>query len=181
MKQNSIIAHVNQMNKPMKTLSIIIGLLVLPAMVYYQKTIEINGVVFDAEKGTPLMDSHVYISGTEIGTISGEKGEFTLKVPIIYKDRSLIVSYVGYTTFEKKILNVQRNEIQISMQPGIIALDEVIVTPGRGLLIDQAIDQVMTEYDDPDEMLTDFYSALFVLDQDYQALKQVINENLLDE
>jgi len=160
----------------MKLLSIIIGLLILPAMVYYQKSIEIRGVVINAIERTPLVDSHVYISGTDIGTITDENGKFSLQVPIIYGKSPLVVSYVGFASFEKKLSEIRKNELHIAMQPATIPLDEIVITPGKELLVDQAIDQVMAEYESQHEMLEDFYAALFVLDQDQDVLKKMLLE-----
>lgn len=165
----------------MKAFSIIVGLLILPAMVIYEKSIEIRGTVIDAVERTPLKDSHVYVKGTNIGVVSGEHGEFTLQVPLIYKNKPLIVSYVGYENFEEKVSKVQQLEIQVAMHPAVITLDEIMVMPGKELLVDQAIDKILGEYDDPDEMLTDFYLALFVIDEDHQVLDKVMKDCCIEE
>ena len=160
----------------MKLLSIVIGLLILPAMVYYQKSIKLSGVVINEYERTPLVDCHVYISSTDIGTVTDKNGRFSLQIPIIHGKRPLVVSHVGFTSFEEKISKITKNELQITMQPAIIQLDEIVITPGKELLVDQAIDQVMAEYESQDEMLEDFYTALFVLDQDQDVLKMMVLE-----
>ena len=84
----------------MKTICIIIGTLFLSVMVYRENAIEINGTVIDSNEKIPLRESHVYVKGTHIGVVADEKGTFSLKVPLIYKNKSLIVSYVGYSNYD---------------------------------------------------------------------------------
>lgn len=166
----------NQTYLAMKTFIIFIGLLVLPAMIYYQKTVEISGVVIDVESGLPMMDSHVYISGTNIGVVTNEKGEFSLNIPLQYMDNDLIVSYVGYSRFEKKLVHIRPPEMQIMMKPEPIMLDEVVVMPEHYMLVEEVIQEVSTAYEDNEEMIEDFYFALIKRDRDLAILKKVVGE-----
>ncbi len=165
----------------MKLISCLFGLLLLPAVTFCQEFIDLRGKVFDGENQTPLMDSHIFIHGTNIGTISGENGEFSLNVPLKYANNSLTVSFVGYSSFEQKISNLQRHELQISMKPELIVLDEVVISPENQFLVDQAIKEVMTEYEDREMMLVDFYTRLFELDKDYSVLKNLISDPQLKD
>lgn len=143
-------------------------------MLYNQKAIEISGTVIDAVEGTPLPDSHIYVSGTHIGAVSDENGKFSFQIPLIYRNRPLVASFVGYSTFEEKVSKLQQCKLQIALQPTAIALDEIIVMPGKELLVDQAIEAVLAEYDDQEEMLIDFYTALFFLDENQEVLSEVV-------
>ena len=163
----------------MKIISFLIGLVLFPAITFCQEFIDVSGKVFNEEDRIPLMDSHVYIKGTNIGTISGKNGEFTLNVPWKYADYSLTVSYVGYSSFEQKLSDLESDELKISMKPDIIVLDEVVITPENHLLVDQAILEVMAEYEDQEMMLVDFYTRLFNLDKDYHVLKNLIDDRQL--
>ena len=160
----------------MKAISLIFGLLVLPAMLYNEKAIEINGIVVHADEGTPIVDCHVYVKGTHIGVVTDENGEFALRVPLIYQNKPLIVSHVGLASFEERVSKMQHKNVRIPMRPGIYSLEELIVTPGKEILVDEAIDMVLEEYDDQEEMLADFYAALFYFDKDYRVLYSLLNE-----
>jgi hypothetical protein len=164
----------------MKAISLIFGLLVLPAMLYNEKAIEINGTVVNADEGTPLVDSHVYVKGTHIGVVTGQNGEFSLRVPLIYQNKPLIVSYVGFASFEEKVSKVRQKNVRIAMKPGVYALEELVVTPGKEILVDQAIDMVLAEYDDEEEMLEDFYAALFYYDQEQRVLHSLLDEESIE-
>lgn len=165
----------------MKLVSIIIGLLLLPVMAYYEKSIEIKGSVLDAIERAPLKDSHIYVKGTNIGVVSDDNGEFAIQVPLIYIYKPIIVSYVGYANYEEKIHKIQGDEIQIVMQPAVVVLNEITVMPGKALLVDQAIDRVLAEYNDQEAMLTDFYSTLFLIDKDLLVLKKVMQNGQVEE
>ncbi len=165
----------------MKNISFLVGLFILPAVIFSQGFIDLNGKVFDGENQLPMKDSHIYILGTDIGTISGENGEFSLNIPWKYADKSLTVSYVGYSNFEQKLSELQRHGIKIFMKPDVIALDEVIVTPENLFLVNQAIEEVMTEYEDRQMMLVDFYNRLFKLDKDFNVLKNLIGDDQLNQ
>ena len=172
---------INQKTNTMKIVSIIIGLLVLPIIVYNEKSIEINGTIVDGIDQTPLKDCHVYVKNTHIGVVSDALGRFSIEVPLLYKNRPLVVSYVGYATYEEKVSKIHQQEVQILLQPSGIALDEVVVMPGKELLVDQAIDSVLVEYDDREEMLMDFYLALLVLDEGHSVWEKVNDSLTTDE
>ena len=165
----------------MKLISIIFGLLILPVLVYNENAIEIKGTVIDSMERTPLIDSHIYVKGTHIGVVSDENGEFELVIPLIYKNRPIIVSYLGYSTFEEKIVVAEDRNLQIALQPTAIALDEIVVMPGKVLMIDKAIDAVLAEYTDQDEMLTDFYTTLLAMDENQKVLKMVMEDYSINE
>ena len=162
----------------MKLISILIGLLILPAMVYQEKTVDIKGYVVDEFSSVPLEDGHVYVKGTNIGTVTDENGKFELQVPQIYSKRPLVVSFVGYENYEAVISDIQLEEYRIEMGPQVMTLREVVVTPGKHLEdIDQANDNAMTSYETQEEMLYDFYEALFAVDKDLKVLKQLIQDS----
>jgi hypothetical protein len=160
----------------MKLISCLIGMLLFSTVTFCQEFIDLSGKVFDGENQAPLMDCHIYVKGTNIGTISGKNGEFSLNIPWKYAENSITVSYVGYAGFEQKLSDLQSHELKISMTADIIVLDEVVFIHENKFLVDQAIKEVMTEYDDREMMLADFYTRLFELDKDYTVLKNLISD-----
>ncbi len=61
---------------------------------------KISGVVIESKNNEPITGAHVFFDNTTIGTITDESGKFSLSgiQPGIYK---LVITYVGYITFEK--------------------------------------------------------------------------------
>src|SRR6476660_4990052 len=61
----------------------------------------LRGVVLDAEKNKPLQDVSVFLNTTSIGTTSNGQGNFSLPIP--HGKFELIISSVGYETYNKTI------------------------------------------------------------------------------
>ncbi len=84
--------------------------------------ITLSGSITD-EQGAPLPGVSIVLKGTQRGTTSNARGEFTLVVP----DRSSVLtfSFVGYVPQEIEVGN--RTSFQVQMAPENKVLDEVIV------------------------------------------------------
>ncbi|MEP6734056.1 MAG: TonB-dependent receptor [Chryseolinea sp.] len=82
----------------------------------------ISGRVVD-ENNQALPGSNVVIKGTTVGTTADADGKFSLSVPD--DTQTLVVTYIGYAVQEITIGN--RTEINISLQPDLSTLNEVIV------------------------------------------------------
>lgn len=83
---------------------------------------EIRGKVIDASTGSPLVGVTIQVKGSTIGTVTNNKGEFTLNVP----DHAVLeVSYIGYTNAEIS-LNGQ-TDVNIRLKPSNTALTQLVV------------------------------------------------------
>ncbi len=91
-----------------------------------QRNAVITGNITDNE-GAPLPYATVFIANSTLGCISDENGMYRLDhVP--YGQHVLVVSFVGYETFERKlIINGERIEQDVQMIPSIVELDMVEV------------------------------------------------------
>ena len=86
------------------------------------QTQTITGVVISEEDGQPVIGASVLVKGTQIGTITGVDGDFTLpNVPSSAK--TLRVSYIGMQTQEVGI----KPNVKIIMKPDTEMLEEVMV------------------------------------------------------
>ena len=84
----------------------------------------ITGTVNSAADGSSLPGVNVVVKGTSIGTITDANGRYSITVPS--DAQTLAFSFVGMQTQEVNIGN--STVIDISMEVGVEALDEVIVT-----------------------------------------------------
>ena len=85
-------------------------LIVLLAMSFSLNSQTIIGIVQDGSNGQTLPGATIYLKGTNIGTISDINGNFKLKAKSgLYK---LVVSSVGYKTFEKEVNFEEGQEIE---------------------------------------------------------------------
>ena len=82
----------------------------------------IKGVVID-EENEPLIGASILVKGSDVGTITGLDGEFTLEVT---PDALLKISYIGYTSIESKVGS--KNSLRLVLLPDNKVLDEVVVT-----------------------------------------------------
>lgn len=80
------------------------------------------------ESGEPLIGANVLAKGTDVGTITDMKGNYSITLP--QEASSLQIAYVGYTTLEV-ILNGE-NHLDIQLSESGTALSEIVVT-GLGI------------------------------------------------
>ncbi|MCG8327777.1 MAG: carboxypeptidase-like regulatory domain-containing protein [Chitinophagales bacterium] len=103
----------------MKRLSLIyiaITLLCLANTAIAQRTI--NGIVVDCETEEPLIGANIIVKGTSTGTVADLDGKFQLNVP---SDAStLVISYVGYPTFEVELSTQTYYRVEIGVCNRII-------------------------------------------------------------
>lgn len=83
--------------------------------------VKVQGKVVD-EAGEPLPGATILEKGTENGTITNVKGEFSMSVS---EDAVLLISFVGYMTQDISITG--RSYIDVSMQLDVENLEEVVV------------------------------------------------------
>ena len=88
------------MNKDFIKKFIFLFFLVIPFFPYAQTRI-IQGTVFDADSGEKLRGASVWLVETKSGTVTDEKGNYTVSLP--QGNFTLRFSYVGYESLELKI------------------------------------------------------------------------------
>lgn len=98
-------------------------LLVLSLPLFAQQR-EISGIVTHLETGAPLAGISIVVSGTTIGTVTNDKGEFQLSIP--EHARTLIFTFPGMKILEESI--AARTIINVVMESDILGLDEEIIT-----------------------------------------------------
>ena len=83
---------------------------------------KVNGIVVSQEDNQPVVGVSVLVVGTNVGTVTGADGRFSLTVP---EGRSqLRFSYVGMETLEVSA----RPQMRIVLRSGDTNLDEIVVT-----------------------------------------------------
>ena len=83
----------------------------------------ITGLVTASDDGLPMIGVNVQLKSSIIGTVTDLDGKFMIEVP---EDASvLLVSYIGYQTWEEPIGN--RSTLEIVMQVDDTQLEEVVV------------------------------------------------------
>lgn len=89
----------------------------------------IVGDVYDAYTGEALSNVNVYIQGTTIGTMSTQDGLFLLRGHI-ERQRTMVISAVGYQTERFRIEPGQQVGIEVALKEKVSNLGDVFVYPG---------------------------------------------------
>ncbi|MBR9998620.1 MAG: TonB-dependent receptor plug domain-containing protein, partial [Cyclobacteriaceae bacterium] len=98
-------------------------LVVLFALGVYAQQLQVKGQVTD-ENNSPTPGVNILIQGTTTGTVTDADGAYTINVT--GPDAILIFSYIGYSTQEIRV--GQQSQIDISLEPDISTLGEIVVT-----------------------------------------------------
>ena len=113
-----------------KLVLLFFGLLGLVFNVLAQQNGKISGVIKDAENSETLVGVSVYVERLQLGTTTDEKGRYDLELPL--GEHTLRVSYVGYTTVNKKVsISNKPITLNIKLEPESEKLSEVQVTSER--------------------------------------------------
>ncbi len=102
-------------------LLLLAGSLFMATAVFAQQR-TLSGVVTDAGTGNPLPGATVVVKGTTTGTATNASGAFQIKAST---GNTVVVSFIGYQPVEIPITD--QVELEISLQPSAIAVDELVV------------------------------------------------------
>ena len=91
---------------------------------------QVTGIIKDAETNETLIGVSIYEERSQLGTTTDEKGHYTLDLPV--GDHHLRISYVGYTTVEKKVsIGSKPVTLNVKLYTESEKLSEVEVTSER--------------------------------------------------
>ena len=104
-----------------KIFSVLFAILLCTQLVVAQNKL-VTGVVTSVEDGLPMIGVAIVDKQTMNGVTTNENGEFSIEVTA--RTKVLHVSYLGYKTVEAPIVG---NNLNIKMEPDVVAIDEVMV------------------------------------------------------
>ncbi|RLD58827.1 MAG: carboxypeptidase-like regulatory domain-containing protein, partial [Bacteroidetes bacterium] len=90
---------------------------------------KIMGKVIDSSTGEPIPFANVFFNGTTIGVTSDFDGNFSLETRT--PSDTLVASYMGYYTMEKKISKNKFQVVDFILKPKNFNLTEVVVVAGE--------------------------------------------------
>ncbi len=102
--------------------SLLLLLVFLCTVSYSAFAQKVSGKVTGADK-EPLPGAYVLVKGTSTGTVTDEKGEFSLTTALT---NTLVFSFTGFQTLEEPING--RNVVDVVMLEAAAQLDEAVVT-----------------------------------------------------
>ncbi len=144
-----------------------------------QETI-IVGEIYDANTGEAVSNVHVYIPGTSLGTTSNKDGLFLLR-GILEREKTMVVSAVGYHTERFKIEPHTQAGIEIALREKVGNLSEVFVVPKENPalpLMERVRARRNANKRAVDEQKSKNTSVLYVSDIQSKHLKRALWKNL---
>lgn len=127
-----------------KVFAVLLGLLILPALLFAGTTGKIKGKVTDRENGEALPGANVTVEGTTLGAAADMNGEFIiLNVPV--GSYTVAASFIGYRTVT--VSNVRINvdlttELNFAMPSEAIEVAGVEIVAERPLVNKNATNEV---------------------------------------
>jgi TonB-dependent SusC/RagA subfamily outer membrane receptor len=100
----------------------LMGMLCVAQLLFAQ--VRVSGKV-TGENNSPLAGATVNVKSTNTNVFTDDNGNFTMTVPA---NTTLVVSYSGYETIERRIESGNLNDITIQLRPAERSLNEVLVT-----------------------------------------------------
>lgn len=102
---------------------LVVCLLMLKSIPLHAQTTSVSGTIND-DTGQPLPGVSILEKGTANGTTSDVEGKYTINVSS--GSSTLVFSFIGFKSIEVGVNN--RSLVDVSLNPDVTALDEVIVT-----------------------------------------------------
>lgn len=124
-----------------------------------QTNTEFKGIVLDSKTRAPLAYADINISDTHIGTITNNEGEFLLKVPIDYMDKSIVVSILGYEEKEINISELKKDNNKILLDVSLTELSSINVYGAKNAeaLVRATLNRKNENYYNEHAVMTAFY------------------------
>ena len=87
----------------------------------------ISGIVKSVNNNLPIEDANIYAIRTQIGTLTNDKGEFSLQNKTKPND-TLQISHIGYITTKIAIKDLKESNFIISLEEDIETLNNIDIT-----------------------------------------------------
>ena len=103
--------------------------LAAPAALAAQQTQTVHGRVTDASNGQPIASVQINVTGTLLGTMTTESGEFTISA-VPTGTRTIVARRIGYGTTRREVdvTGGAQVEVDFALAPVAATLEEVVVS-----------------------------------------------------
>lgn len=118
----------------------------------------VSGIVKNQSNKKAVEFANVSVTGTNIGTVTNEDGEFTLKIKKSMKTNTIAVSLIGYSNSYMNVAEENIDNAVILLKPKQNLLDEVVVEASVSRnIVAQAIRNIEKNYGNKPTLLVGFY------------------------
>lgn len=120
--------------------------------------ITISGIVKDKQSKKKLEYVNISVPGTNVGTITNNDGEFSIKIRNTLHAQQVEVSHIGYLNSLIPVNGKDIYQYTVLLEPNVNSLSEVIIRANDArLIVEEAIDKVAKNYSPSGSQLTGFY------------------------
>ncbi|MBL7833362.1 MAG: carboxypeptidase-like regulatory domain-containing protein [Cyclobacteriaceae bacterium] len=146
--------------------------------------ITISGKVTDAETKEPLPFASVWLKGETIGTVTNAQGDFDFHIPASLSQKTLVISMLGYRSFESTVSAIHTNEpLLVALESSSQLLNEVIVRDSLtgGDILQRALARIEQNYPMEPFLMEGFYRDIKKVGGTYisllEAAVEIYDEN----
>lgn len=174
---------INDIRLLFKVKKLLFILIVSLPVVGRSQNLTISARIQDKETGEALGFASVGVKGVAIGTISNEQGEFDFHVPSEHRNDILVVSMLGYKSYEAPIWTLVGNAALILLEKSSIELQEIVVsdTLTGGDILGIALSRIEQNYPMEPFLMDGFYRDVKKVGGTYisllEAAVQIYDEN----
>jgi len=111
----------------MKSLLLLFLFFLFLAPASAQDNYAVEGIIFAKETRGPLPFASISLKNFALGTISNEKGQFDIYIPRSMQQDTLLVSYIGFNSYEIPLKNIQK-PISVLLETANNVLDEIVLS-----------------------------------------------------
>lgn len=120
----------------------------------------LSGKVTDKDTGEPLPFASIVIKGKPVGTVANLLGDFDFHFPVEYRNDILVVSMLGYESFEAPVWSLlNKGTLAVTLPKSATMLSEVVVTDSLagGEILRIALGRIEQNFPMQPFMLDGFY------------------------
>jgi hypothetical protein len=134
-----------------------------------------SGKVIDNKTGDPVVFASVFIAGTRTGTVTNSDGNFIIKVPMVFLDKQIGITHIGYNTsfIDLSSLKNSGNIIELTSSP--YEIEEVTIRKlDPEVLIRTALHKIPENFSKNPVMMTSFYRETVRQNRNYVAVAEAV-------
>jgi hypothetical protein len=145
---------------------------------HYQDSTEyqsFQGKVIDIQTGNPIIFASIFLSGTNIGTVSNSEGDFLIKIPMFLENKVIGFSSIGYKNIEIPIAQLNPEGNLVELEPNPILIEEVtIINQDARDLLTMALQSIPKNYSPDPVMLTSFYRETIKQNRNFVSVSEAV-------
>ncbi len=118
----------------------------------------ISGVVRDQKTKKRIEFANISVPGSNVGTVTNEDGEFSIKVKKTQQAKKIEVTHIGYLSESIPINGSDISNFTVALTPNTNVLDEIVIRArDPRYIVEEAMSKIAVNYSPETNMLTGFY------------------------